>query len=125
MDREQAEVEEQLEQLEVEANGGSIFEMLSQRGILSQSPLPEQMYSRLFSRFSPREEEEIEGAIDGIVPPDTVENPNESNMEGEVVTEADVLRAYQEKQLRKSGVSSPIPGELNEDMNRCREWSSF
>ena len=41
MGREQAEVEEQLEQLEVEANGGSIFEMLSQRGILSQSPLPE------------------------------------------------------------------------------------
>ena len=41
--RERAEVEEQLEQLEEEAHGGSIIDMLNSRNIsLSQSPLPDE-----------------------------------------------------------------------------------
>ena len=41
--RERAEVEEQLEQLEEEAQGGSIIDMLNSRNIsLSQSPLPDE-----------------------------------------------------------------------------------
>lgn len=41
--RERAEVEQQLEELEEEAQGGSIIDMLNSRNIsLSQSPLPDE-----------------------------------------------------------------------------------
>ena len=49
--RERAEVEEQLEQLEEEAQGGSIIAMLNSRNIsLSQSPLPDE-YIELLSCY--------------------------------------------------------------------------
>ena len=41
--RERAEVEQQIEELEEEAQGGSIIDMLNSRNIsLSQSPLPDE-----------------------------------------------------------------------------------
>lgn len=124
--RERAEVEAQMEQLEEEANGESIFEMLSKREIpLSQSPLPDELVliDCLTFRMSPRgEEEEIEGAIEGIVPP-----AHEDELPGEVLTEADFIKAYKEKQdrdqfpsfnqsLQMPGMGNPQAApEMNED----------
>lgn len=83
-------------------------------------------------RFSPQEEpEEMEGAIEGIVPPekqyDQEAGPAQEAVEKEVFTEEDILRAYQAKErpqemagkMRIPGTNPAMMGEMNEEP-RCR-----
>ena len=130
--RERAEVEAQLEQLEEEANGGSIFEMLSQRDIpLSQSPLPDEYIVDCYCEgsVSPRyddDDDAIEGAIEGIIEPEQ-ENKESAPIESEVLTEDDFIKAYKKKQEENSlpssmgmlGRGSSSLDEENDSMNQC------
>lgn len=130
--RERAEVEAQLEQLEEEANGGSIFEMLSQRDIpLSQSPLPDEYIVDCYCEgsVSPRyddDDDAIEGAIEGIIEPEE-ENKESAPIESEVLTEDDFIKAYKKKQEENSlpssmgmlGRGSSSLDEENDSMNQC------